>query len=70
MYMKMRLLFGGLLIGFSIGLLVGGAVVKVPADGSGKRQSPQGLALLLTIVGGVAVATALRESATSSHRQG
>lgn len=62
--MKMNLLFGGLLIGLAIGLMVGGAVVKVPADGSGKREYPQGVALLLTMVGSVAVANALRMAAT------
>ncbi len=62
--MKMNLLFGGLLIGLAIGLMVGGAVVKVPADGAGKREYPQGVALLLTMVGSVAVANALRMAAT------
>lgn len=61
--MKMRLLFGGILIGCAIGILVGGATVKVASDGSGKREIPQGLALLMAIVGGIAVRSALREPA-------
>ena len=67
--MKLRLFFGGLLIGVAIGLMVGGAVVKIPADGSGKRQYPQGLALLLAIVGGAGVGSALRGSATPTPRR-
>jgi hypothetical protein len=61
--MKVRLLFGGLLVGVAIGIMVGGAVVKIPTDGSGERQYPQGLALLLALVGGVAAGSALRGSA-------
>ena len=61
--MKMRLFLGGLLVGIAIGMMVGGAVVKVSTDGSGKRQLPQGVALLLAIVGGAAVGSALRSSA-------
>ena len=37
--MKPRLFFGGLLIGVAIGLMVGGAIVEIPADGTGKRRS-------------------------------
>lgn len=58
--MNLRMFFGGLLVGVAIGLMVGGAVVKIPADGTGKRQYPQGLALLLGLVGAVAVGSALR----------
>jgi hypothetical protein len=63
--MKSHLFFGGLLVGVSIGLMVGGAVVKIPAEGSGKRHYPQGIALLLALVGGVAAGSSLRGSATS-----
>ena len=66
--MKVRLFFGGLLVGVAIGLMVGGAVVKIPADGSGTRQYPQGIALLLALVGGIAAGSALRGSATSPSR--
>ncbi len=59
--MKMRLLFGGFLIGGAIGMLVGGTLVKVASDGSGKREYPQGLAILISLVGGIAVSGALRE---------
>lgn len=52
--MKMRLFFGGLLVGVAIGLMVGGAIVKITGDESGKRQYPQGIALLLALVGGIA----------------
>ena len=69
MQLKLNLFFGGLLIGVAIGLMVGGALVKIPADGSGKRQYPQGLALLLTLVGGVGVSSALRSSATPPSRR-
>lgn len=65
--MKLRLFFGGLLVGVAIGLMVGGAVVKIPADGSGKRQYPQGLALLLALVGGAAGGSALRGSANANQ---
>lgn len=67
--MKMRLLFGGILFGVAIGLMVGGALVKIPADGSGKRQYPQGIAVLLGLVGGVAAGSALRGSATPPPRR-
>lgn len=63
--MKPRLFFGGLLVGVAIGLMVGGAVVKIPAEGSAKRQYPQGIALLLAIVGGIAAGSTLREPTTS-----
>ncbi len=66
--MKMRLFFGGLLVGVAIGMMVGGAVVKVSTDGSGKRQLPQGVALLLAIVGGAAAGSALRSSAIPPPR--
>lgn len=62
--MKMRLFFGGLLVGVAIGLMVGAAVVKVAADGSGKREYPQAAALLLALVGGVAAGSALRSAAS------
>ena len=40
--MKIRLFFGGLLVGVAIGKMVGGAVVKVSAEETGKRQYPPG----------------------------
>jgi hypothetical protein len=58
--MKSRLFFGGLLVGVAIGLMVGAAVVKVPTDGSGEREYPQGAALLFAVVGGVAAGSTLR----------
>ncbi len=58
---KIRLLIAGLLVGLAIGLMIGGAAVEISDDGSGKREYPQGLALTLAIVGGVAAARALRE---------
>ena len=61
--MSMRLFFSGLIIGVAIGLMVGGAIVKISEDGSGKREYPQGIALLLAIVGGAGVGSALRRSA-------
>jgi len=61
--MNSRMFFGGLLVGVAIGLMVGGAIVKIPADGAGKRQYPQGLALLLGLVGAVAAGGALRGAA-------
>lgn len=67
--MKMNLLLGGLLVGIAIGLMVGGAVVKVSEDGSGKREYPQGIALLLALVGSVAASRALRTSAIPSPRK-
>ncbi|MBL8892401.1 MAG: hypothetical protein JNL67_20665 [Planctomycetaceae bacterium] len=61
--MSIRLFFSGLIIGVAIGLMVGGAIVKISEDGSGKREYPQGIALLLAIVGGAGVGSALRSSA-------
>jgi hypothetical protein len=62
--MKPRLFFGGLLIGVAIGLMVGGAIVEIPPDGAGKRKVPQGMALLLALVGGIAAGSTFRGSAT------
>jgi hypothetical protein len=42
--------FGGLLIGAAFGLLIGAAVVRLPEDGSGKRQYPIGPSVLLALV--------------------
>lgn len=67
--MKLRLFLGGLLVGAAIGLLVGAAVVEVSADGSGTRRSPQGLALLLALVGGISAASTLRGSTAPAARQ-
>jgi hypothetical protein len=61
--MSMRLFFSGLIIGIAIGLMVGGAIVKISEDGSGKREYPQGIALVLAIVGGAGVGSVLRRSA-------
>lgn len=58
--MKMRLFFGGILVGVAIGLMVGGAIVKISPEESGKRQYAQGAALLLALVGGVAAGSTLR----------
>ncbi len=60
MSVKIRLVLGGLLIGLAIGLMIGGAIVEISDDRSGKRKYPQGLALILAIVGGVAAGRALR----------
>ena len=67
--MKSRLFFGGLLVGVAIGLMVGGAVVEISADGSNKRQPPQGIALLLAIVGGIAAGSTLRAPANPAPRR-
>ena len=58
--MKSCLFSGGLLVGVAIELMVGGAIVKIPADGSAKRQYPQGIALLLALVGGVGAGSTFR----------
>ncbi|MBL8819258.1 MAG: hypothetical protein JNL58_24720 [Planctomyces sp.] len=68
--MKLQLLFGGLLVGVAIGLMVGGAIVKIPADGSGKREYPQGIALLLAVVGGIGVGNAFRSPASPPSGKG
>jgi hypothetical protein len=69
--MKLRLFFGGLLIGGAVGLMVGGAVVEISGDGGGERTYPQGLALLLALVGGVGAGSALRRSGPlQSHLAG
>jgi hypothetical protein len=51
--MKWNQFFGGLLIGAALGLMIGGAVVRLPDDGSGNREYPFGPALLLAMVGGI-----------------
>lgn len=68
LFMTFRLFFGGLLVGGAIGLMVGAAIVELPADGSGKRKYPQGIALILGLVGGVAAGSTFRtpKSTTSS----
>jgi hypothetical protein len=38
--MKWNQFLGGLLIGLGFGLMVGGDIVQVPQDGSGKRKYP------------------------------
>lgn len=58
--MKFQLFFGGLLVGAAIGLMVGAAIVELPAEASGKRKYPQGLALILAIVGGTSAGRAFR----------
>jgi NhaP-type Na+/H+ or K+/H+ antiporter len=63
--MKLRLFFGGLLVGSAIGLMVGGALVKISPDEPGKRIYPQGLALLLAVVGGVGAGSTLRGSGSA-----
>jgi hypothetical protein len=66
--MKMRLFLGGLFVGVAIGLMLGGAMVKVSKDGSGKREYPQGIALLLASVGGVVAGSTLRRPAIPPSR--
>ncbi len=58
--MKLRFFPGGLLIGIAIGLMLGGYMVKISEDGTDKRHYPQGIALLLALVGGAAVGGTLR----------
>ncbi len=68
--MKLQLLFGGLLVGVAIGMMVGGAMVEIPADGSGKREYPQGIATLLAVVGGIGVGNAFRSPASPPSGKG
>jgi hypothetical protein len=49
--MKWKHFFGGLLIGCSIGLMVGAAIVQLPEDGHGQRKYPVFLSMLLAMVG-------------------
>jgi hypothetical protein len=51
--MKWNQFIGGLFLGCAFGLLIGAATVRLPDDGSGKREYPFGPALLFAIVGGV-----------------
>ena len=60
--MKLRLLLGGLLVGAGVGLMVGAAVVKVPADGSA-RDYPVIVSTLLGIAGAAVAVTGWRRSA-------
>lgn len=60
---KLRLFVGGLLVGAAIGIMVGGALVDIPTEAGGKRVYPQGLALLLAVIGGVSAESTLRGSA-------
>ena len=49
--MKLTLFLGGLLVGGSLGLMVGAAIVQVPEDGSGQRVYPVFLSMMLAIAG-------------------
>jgi hypothetical protein len=49
--MKWNQFLGGLLIGAALGLMVGGAIVRVPPDGSGRRVYPVFLSMILAITG-------------------
>jgi hypothetical protein len=60
---KLRIFLGGLLVGAAIGIMVGGALVEIPTEAGGKRVYPQGLALILAIVGGIGAGSTLRGSA-------
>ena len=64
--MKMRLFLGGILVGIGIGINVGGMLIDVSAGESGQSRIPQGIALLLALVGGVAAGSAFRSSVNSS----
>jgi hypothetical protein len=69
--MKLRLFISGILVGCAIGLMVGGAVVKVSADGSGEREYPFGPSMLLAIVGMVGAMSVFRRSgSTRPHPTG
>ena len=51
--MKWNQLIGGLFIGAAFGLMIGAATVRLPEDGSGKRQYPYGPSVLLAMLGGI-----------------
>jgi hypothetical protein len=58
--MKVRLFLGGLLAGAGVGPMVGGALVRVAADGSGTRKYPVVVSTLLAIAGVSLTAPVLR----------
>jgi hypothetical protein len=64
--MKMRLFVGGILVGIGIGINVGGMLIDVSAGEFGQSRYPQGLALLLALVGGVSAGSAFRSSLNTS----
>ncbi len=67
--MKLRLFISGILVGGAIGMMVGAAVVEVPGDDGGKRKSPQGLALMMALVGAVAAGSVMRGSGPLGTQQ-
>ena len=58
--MNLRMFVCGLLVGCAIGLMAGGALVQVPGDRGDDRIYPQGIALLLALVGGIGAGSAIR----------
>ncbi len=67
--MKLRLFIGGILVGIGIGINVGGMLIGDSASEAAQSRYPQGLALLLALVGGVSAGSTLRSSATTSARK-
>jgi hypothetical protein len=53
--MKWNQFIGGLFIGIAFGLMIGAATVRLPEDGSGKREYPYGPSLIFAMLGGIAV---------------
>lgn len=49
--MSLRLFLSGILVGGAIGLMVGGALVQVPADGNGERNYPVFPSMVLAMAG-------------------
>ena len=49
--MKLSLLLGGVFIGAALGLMVGAAIVEIPADRSGERKYPVFFSMILGITG-------------------
>jgi hypothetical protein len=64
--MKWNQFFGGVLVGGALGLMVGGAIVQVPADGNGERKYPVFLSTMLAVAG-VGVAGIRRASGERQH---
>lgn len=65
--MKLQLFLGGLFIGMAIGLMLGGYMVEIPEDVTEKRQYPQGIALLLALIGAGAFGSSRRADPSRSQ---
>lgn len=68
--MKPMLFLGGVLVGGAFGLMVGAAIVELPADGSGERAYPVVISMVLAIAGVVIAGNGWRRMGANRHQPG